>query len=144
MTIHIKKLCVGVDNLDQLRDWQTRKGVKGPGGVKVVRHVTRATPKRSEEVLNGGSLYWVIKGWILARNKILGLEPVEDHEGRRKCAIILEAGPIEVIPTKHRPFQGWRYLDAEEAPKDLNYFKGKNSELIPPDLASKLNELGLL
>ncbi len=144
MTVHIKKLCVGVEHLDQLRNWQSTQGEVGLDGVKVVRHVTRATPKRGDEVLADGSIYWVIKGWIMARNEIVALVPVEDAEGRKKCAILLKCGPIEVVPRKHRPFQGWRYLNASDAPKDLGEFKASKSDTMPPEMVAELNDLGLL
>ena len=141
---HIKKLCVGLNHIDQLRDWQSKRGFKGSGGFKIVCHLTRATPKKHNEILAGGSLYWIIKGWIIARNPIVGLEPVEDEEGRKKCSIVLKCGPIAVVPIRHRPFQGWRYLNREDAPQDLSKFNTVSSEPMPPEMAAKLNELGLI
>lgn len=150
MSLHVLKLCVGVDSLDDLRQWQVRRGFQRAdlhsdlnGTGNVVAHVTRNMPRRAAQVLDGGSLYWVVRGRILCRNPILALEEVEGEDGKRRCAIILGAGPIPVIPRHHRPFQGWRYFAAEAAPADLTSLQGDTSGL-PPEMAADLRELGLI
>ena len=139
MGTHLKKLCVGIDSLEGLQNWQEFRGVVGADGVKTVRHITRNVPKRSAELLDGGSLYWVVKGRILARNTIHDIEEIEDEDGKRMCAIVLEVPSIAVWPEPHRPFQGWRYLAENDAPED----RGETGDL-PTDMADDLKGLGLL
>jgi hypothetical protein len=142
MTLHIIKLCVGVDSLEELAAWQKqklaeRKRKKLP---PVLQHVTRMTPKRADEVLDGGSLYWVIKGQIAARQKLVALKPVQ-REGVPHCALVYEPKLIAVMRRQHRPFQGWRYLDPKDAPADVRDIKAGN---LPEKLKIELAELGLL
>ena len=142
MTLHIIKLCVGVDSLEELADWQKkrlaeRKKKKLP---LVLQHVTRMTPKRADEVLDGGSLYWVIKGQIAARQKLVALKPVQ-KEGKPHCALVYEPKLIPVMRRHHRPFQGWRYFDPKDAPADVRDVKAGN---LPEKLKLELAELGLL
>ena len=143
MTLHLIKLCVGIDSYDHLVDWQKRKGVVGADGIKRSFHVTRNRPKRADELLDGGSLYWVIRGSILARNPIIGLENVEAENGKTKCRIVLASGPIRTLPKKHRIFQGWRYFDGERAPVDMSSVKGDLGKL-PDQMADELANLGLI
>lgn len=146
MSLHILKLCVGVDSLDDLRRWQIRRGIHradlGHGG-KVVVHVTRNMPRQAADVLDGGSLYWVVRGRIACRNPILALEEIEGDDGKRRCAIVMAAGPVQVVPRHHRPFQGWRYFAADAAPPDLELLNGDAGDM-PGEMAADLQELGLL
>ena len=142
MTVHLVKLCVGIDRLDELAAWQ-KQHLKGKRGkARVLRHVTRMTPKRGDELLDGGSLYWVIKGVIEARQEIVGLEAVRGRDGIGRCAIILSPKLVPTRPQPRRPFQGWRYLKAEDAPADLD-LKGSDAEL-PAQMKAELKDLGLL
>ena len=106
-------------------------------------HRTRMSPKRSAEVLDGGSLYWVIKGEIKVREAILELRAVTDESGIGHCDIVLTGELVPVEPRRLRPFQGWRYLAANEAPRDLASF-GSGMRALPPELARELSVLGLL
>lgn len=146
MSLHLLKLCVGVDSLDDLRHWQQRRGLLradlGHAG-KVVVHVTRNMPRQAADVLDGGSLYWVVRGRIACRNPIVALEEIEGDDGKRRCAIVMAAGPVQVIPRRHRPFQGWRYFAADAAPPDLEKLNGNAGDL-PAEMAADLQELGLL
>lgn len=159
MALHLKKLCVGVETLDDIRSWQDRRkfNVAGsPDGQMVVAHLTRNMPRRADEVLDGGSLYWVVKGRIICRNAIVGLEAVDDtarekgsggSRSRSKCAILLAAGPIPTVAQAHRPFQGWRYLEASDVPADAadaGEGVGGSSDGMPPEMAAELRDLGLL
>lgn len=138
--IHLLKLCVGADSIEDLSDWQDSQRHRWPKGCAV--HVTRMWPKRSDEVLAGGSLYWVIKGVILARQRVVGLEPVNGGDGISRCGIILETGIVRTQAAPRRPFQGWRYLLPAEAPPDLT--KGREAEdPLPPGLAEAMAEFGL-
>ena len=145
MTLHLVKLCVGCDSIEDLEAWQKkrladqrRKGVKKP----VLRHVTRNTPRRAEEIVDGGSLYWVIKGVIRVRQRIVDMRPLV-VDGEPHCALILDRKLVRVVPRGMRAFQGWRYLEAKAAPVDLGERKDGLSEM-PPKMIDALRELGLL
>jgi hypothetical protein len=144
MTLHIIKLCVGADSIEDLAQWQAgrireqkKRGKKKPELV----HVTRMTPKRKDEVLDGGSLYWVIKGQIAVRQKLLDLRAVT-KDGMPHCGLVYDGKLIPVQRRTQRPFQGWRYLDPKDAPADARVSKGL--EKLPEKLQADLVELGLL
>lgn len=138
--VNLLKLCVGADSVEDLEDWQASQRGRWPAGRAV--HVTRMWPKREAEVLDGGSLFWVIKGQVLARQRILGLERVEGGDGIARCALILDAEVIRTEAAPRRPFQGWRYLAPEDSPRDLP--KGRaREEPLPEGLARALAEIGL-
>lgn len=140
MALHILKLCVGADSVADLSDWQDSQRPRWPRGCAI--HVTRMWPKREAEVLDGGSLYWVIKGVILCRQRLLALEQVEGGDGIARCALVLDAEIIRTEAAPRRPFQGWRYLDPREAPRDLP--KGRAvDDALPVDMARALAEIGL-
>ena len=140
MALNILKLCVGAESVEDLTDWQKAHRHLWPAGCAV--HTTRMWPKREAEVLNGGSLYWVIKGIILARQRIVGLEQVTGGDGISRCAIVLDADVIRTEAAPRRPFQGWRYFPQTDAPRDLP--KGRaNDDALPPALAQALAEIGL-
>lgn len=135
--IHLLKLCVGADSVEDLIDWQGAHYGTGPA-----RHVTRMWPKRAEEVLDGGSLYWVIKGVILARQRVLDLAPVTGADGIPRCALVLEPEVIRTEAMPRRPFQGWRYFAPADAPRDLP--AGREAEAsLPRELQAALSEIGL-
>jgi hypothetical protein len=142
MPLHLIKLCVGADSIDDLATWQAerRKRSKGPFG-----HTTFQTPKRQGEVLNGGSLYWVIKGVVQVRQPITGFGDGKKEDGSPCCLIELGPDLIPVLPMPRRPFQGWRYLTAEDAPADIGTGR-RNKDLaeMPPALRRELASLGLL
>jgi hypothetical protein len=131
MPIHLIKLCVGCDTIEELCAWQA--------GRPDWRVHTRHTPKRAEELLDGGSLYRVFKGVILCRQRVIGVETVGEGAAKR-CELILDPEVIRVAPAPRRPFQGWRYLPLDEAPADLP--RGEDAQAMPPDLAARLRELG--
>jgi len=139
--IHLIKLCVGAETVEDLTNWQAQARAKGPDGLP--RHVTRMWPKRGEEVLNGGSIYWVFKGIVLCRQRILRLDEVEGVDGILRCGIVLDPTPIRVTATPRRPFQGWRYLKPEDAPRDLKKDR-LEEETLPPSMQSALAEIGVL
>jgi hypothetical protein len=142
MPLHIVKLCVGAESVEDLAVWQAarRKATRGRFG-----HTTFQTPKRQEEILDGGSLYWVIKGVIQVRQPIIGFGEGKKEDGSPCCLIELGPEIIHVRPVPRRPFQGWRYLTADDAPADLG--KGRKAGDIvdmPPALRKELASLGLL
>ena len=139
MTVHLKKLSVGSQSLEELRAWQDARVAAG----HTLMHITRNTPRRAEEVLDGGSIYWVIKGVMVARQEIAELRQMERGDGKPACGIILKPGLVPVEPTRMRIFQGWRYLEAKDAPKDVPV-SADTGEAMPPEMAAELRELGLL
>ena len=138
--LHLVKLCVGVESPDQLRAWQAQR--LRETGRSHAFHVTRMWPKRTDELLAGGSLYWVMKGQIRARQRILNLEAREGEDGIRRCAIILEQNMVNTSLTPRRAFQGWRYLTQDQAPPDLPDHSAEDASL-PDDLAHELARLGV-
>lgn len=144
MTVHLIKLCVGADDIADLATWQAarlaeKKKLKQP---QVLAHVTRMTPKRADELLDGGSLYWVMKGVVRCRQKLIGIEPFTDTDGIGRCRLVLDN---DIVPTRRqdrRPFQGWRYLAAKDAPPDVK--KGDPEDDMPDEMRRELEELGLL
>lgn len=139
--LHLIKLSVGTESVDTLEAWQQMRRADSADGCS--RHVTRMWPKREKELLAGGSMYWVIKGAIQARQTIVGLEEVIGADGIRRCAIVLAPELIRTQTALRRPFQGWRYLKGEDAPPDLP--KGRKSEEpLPTELAAALAEIGVI
>ncbi|VDC30629.1 DUF1489 family protein [Pseudogemmobacter humi] len=138
--VHLLKLCVGAESVADLAEWQEQNAARWPAGTSV--HVTRMWPKREAELLAGGSLYWVIKGVILCRQRLLGLEEVTGADGITRCAIVMDREIIRTDAAPRRPFQGWRYLSPDEAPRDLPQARGAE-ETLPPALARALAEIGL-
>jgi hypothetical protein len=138
MALHLIKLCVGVSEIEEMNSW-----------VKISRkskeeldHVTRMFPRRKDEILPDGSLYWVIRGLILCRQPITDLQEVTGLDGIHRCRILFKPQIIEVRPTPRRAFQGWRYLKAEDAPIDLP--RGEKGSDLPDKMRRELVELGLI
>tara|TARA_B000000475_G_scaffold16036_1_gene13467 strand:- start:392 stop:844 length:453 start_codon:yes stop_codon:yes gene_type:complete len=140
--VNLVKLCVGADTVDDIISRQDYPKVNGKETSQVKKHVTRMWPKRSEELLNGGSLFWVIKGFIQARQKIIGLEETFGKDNVRRCAIILNPEIFLTTSVRKRPFQGWRYLDQKDAPPDLHNFNSQENT-IPHELALALADIGV-
>ena len=139
-SVHLLKLCVGAESVDDLLEWHRTHPSPFPTGER--RHVTRMWPKREAEVLAGGSLYWVIKGVILCRQRILRLDEVDRGDSIRRCGIVMDPQVIRTEAAARRPFQGWRYLSPEDAPRDLP--KGRESDsALPEEMALALAEIGL-
>ncbi|MBE1284321.1 MAG: DUF1489 family protein [Rhodobacteraceae bacterium] len=139
--INLIKLSVGSESVGTLAEWQEMRRTQMPDGLP--RHVTRMWPKREAEILKGGSIYWVIKGLVQCRQKILRLDEVIGEDGIRRCAIVLDPELHRTQTAQKRPFQGWRYLKPEDTPPDLP--KGRASEEpLPPELNRALAEIGVL
>jgi hypothetical protein len=145
MTLHLIKLCVGADSLDDLRQWVAARiaEARRRGAPQRHAHVTRMTPKRTAEVLDGGSLYWVIKGQIAARQRMLALEPFIDADGIGRCKLWLDGNVVAVAPRPMRAFQGWRYYEAKSAPPDIDESE-PGLAAMPEALRRELAGLGLL
>lgn len=140
-SINLVKLCVGAEAVQDLIHWQQNPRAHGPDGQP--RHVTRIRPKKEAELLNGGSLYWVFKGLVLCRQRILRLDEVLGSDGITRCSIVLDREVHRTQSAPKRPFQGWRYLKPEDAPCDLPPSRASEDPL-PPDLNRALAEIGVL
>ncbi|MBE0453544.1 MAG: DUF1489 domain-containing protein [Roseovarius sp.] len=141
MALHLIKLSVGTTSVEDLDAWQRDPRAHGPDGLP--RHVTRMWPKRAADILDGGSVYWVIQGLVQCRQSILRLDEVTGGDGIRRCAIVLEPGLIRTATAQKRPFQGWRYLEVRDAPPDLGRAR-RNEESLPPALSAALAEIGVI
>ena len=139
--IHMVKLSVGTESILELMRWQAMARAQGPDGAP--RHVTRMWPKRKSALLNGGSIFWVIKGFIQCRQQIIRLDEVIGQDGIRRCAIVLDPELFHTTTAPKRPFQGWRYLKPDEAPIDLSPDR-QDEDNLPVELASALADIGIL
>lgn len=143
MPLHLLKLCVGAESVEDLAAWiDERLAARRAGGRPAEQiHTTRMTPRRREEILDGGSLYWVIKGRIAVRQRLLDLRPADSADGIPRCDLVLEPVLVRTEPRLQRPFQGWRYLDPKSAPPDL---PSGDVDDGAGELRAALAELGLL
>ncbi|MCT8159695.1 DUF1489 domain-containing protein [Pseudoruegeria sp. SHC-113] len=139
--VNLVKLCVGAEAVEDLEGWQAARRAADPDFE--LRHVTRMWPKREAELLAGGSLYWVFKGMILARQRILRLDEVIGEDGIRRCGIVLDPDVVRTAAVPRRPFQGWRYLAPADSPPDLRA-RAAQEEALPPELSAALAEIGVL
>ncbi|PTX54317.1 hypothetical protein C8N43_3131 [Litoreibacter ponti] len=139
--VNLIKLSVGTESVESLQAWQDSPRPKGADGLP--RHVTRMWPKREAELVNGGSIYWVIKGVVQARQKIIRLDEYDRGDGIRRCALVFDPKLIRVAPVLKKPFQGWRYLKPEDSPPDLTERRAKEDAL-PPELSAALADIGIL
>ncbi len=145
MALNLLKLCVGVDALEDLQahiDYSLADK-KQRGLEEIQFHTTRMIPNRADELVDGGSLYWVIKGQIQVRQYIQEIRPFTDNAGISRCRIVLEPRLIPTYWQPRRAFQGWRYLKPADAPADLAKRDGGLMAL-PPELRRELADLGLL
>ena len=145
MPLHLIKLCVGCDTVEELEGWiAARLKEKKKRGQKPERfHTTRMLPKRAAELTDGGSLFWVIKGQLICRERILDIRPFRDADGISRCRIVMDGKVKLVSPRPYRAFQGWRYLDDSDAPGDLDR-AAPGAAAMPEPLRRELRELGLL
>ena len=138
--VNLVKLSVGSESVETMAEWQRRRAKQLKGGYYY--HVTRMWPKREADILAGGSIYWVIQGLMQARQRIVELREVRGDDGIRRCGIVLDPKVVRVEPVRKRPFQGWRYLSAADAPADLSGRRASETPL-PPELAQVLAEIGV-
>ncbi|MDP6788594.1 MAG: DUF1489 domain-containing protein [Rhodospirillales bacterium] len=145
MTVHMKKMAVGVDSIAHLADIQASRleRARRRGEVPALRHITRHRPKRADELVDGGSLYWVIKGFVQVRQAFVGIEGGVDAKGRPSCALVLDPDLARVTFRAHKPFQGWRYLSVGDAPSDAPP-AADGGHGMPSEMAAELRALGLL
>ncbi len=140
MPLHMLKMAVGCDSVEDLAEWQANRILRG----EPLIHRTRNFPKRGEEILAGGSLYWIIKGQVRVRQRITALETVTDGEGGRFCGIYLAPELVRTILKPARPMQGWRYLPPEDAPLDRDPAHKDETEEMPQAMVKELRSLGLM
>ncbi|MEP2533905.1 DUF1489 domain-containing protein [Shimia sp.] len=139
--VHLIKLSVGTESVETLTDWQASRAAQSPDGLP--RHITRMWPKREAEILKGGSIFWVIKGTIQCRQRVVRMDEVIGADGIRRCAIVLDPKLHRTQSALKRPFQGWRYLKPEDSPPDLPGSR-ENDDTLPDDLNRALAEIGVL
>lgn len=144
MPLHLIKLCVGADSVGDLEAWIKQKlNALKKGAKREHIHTTRMVPKRADELVEGGSLYWVIRGQITCREQIAAIRPFVDKEGVGRCRVALVPKVILVEPRPFRAFQGWRYLEAKDAPRDLDHV-APGARDMPEHMRRELRQLGLL
>lgn len=146
MPLHLIKLCVGAESIADLEEWiALRLREKKRQGLAVEQlHTTRMVPRRLDLANPGGSLYWVIKGQVSARQAITEIRPFTDDQGIARCHLVLNPKVISVAPRPCRPFQGWRYLEEKDAPRDLSGRSAGQVAEMPEELRRELAGLGLL
>ena len=145
MPLHLIKLAVGCESVKDLKARiAERMAIAKQKGLPVRHiHITRMVPKRGDEIIAGGSLYWVIRGEIAAREKIIAIEPFRDKDGIGRCRLVMQPKVIAVSPRPMRPFQGWRYFTPDSAPPDLGKAAASVAAM-PEPLRRELRDLGLL
>lgn len=145
MPLHLIKLAVGCESVKDLtaRVAERVRSAQAQGLPRLHTHVTRMTPKREAELIDGGSIYWVIRGEVAAREKLVGIEPFRDRDGIGRCRLLMQPKVIAVSPRPMRAFQGWRYLTAADAPADLGKAAASIAAM-PEPMRRELRELGLL
>lgn len=142
MDLHIIKMCVGVEDVEHLAHLQKMR-LEREG---VLAHITRNTPRRAEQILEGGSIYWVIKKFVRVRQRLVGIERGINSEGKPSCALVLDPNLVRTQLKEFRPFQGWRYFKSQDAPADLEGHRkpGGVSDTLPVNMAAELKSLGLI
>jgi hypothetical protein len=145
MAVHLVKLCVGVESVQDLAAWQAERlrGLAASGKTPELSHRTRQMPRRRDEILDGGSLYWVVKGFVLVRQRILDLRADTKDDGTACCGIVLDPELVGTRPHPRRAFQGWRYLEESDAPPDVSALESVHEDM-PPGMREELRELRLI
>jgi hypothetical protein len=145
MSLNLIKLSVGCESVADLSSWikQRLKQKKARGEKPEHIHTTRMVPKRAEELLDGGSLYWVIRGQIMCRQELIAIRPFVDKDGISRCRLVLRPKVVPVEPRPFRAFQGWRYLAQKDAPRDLDR-AAPGARNMPEQMRRELRDLGLL
>ncbi|MGW5958847.1 DUF1489 family protein [Methylorubrum thiocyanatum] len=146
MALHLLKLCVGPSSIEELeaRIAHHRAEASRLGQAPVTAHVTRMFPKRAAAIAGQGSIYWVMKGALTCRQPIRAIEPVTGSDGIDRCRLVLDPAVTPVAPRSCRPFQGWRYLEARDAPVDLDRASAGEVAEMPESLRRELVALGLI
>ncbi len=139
--LHLTKLAVGIEDIGHLRSVQSRRAKADPP----LRHRTRNFPRRADEIVAGGSIYWVVGGAMIVRQRVVAIERDRLEDGSACAALVLDPELVPLIGRATKPFQGWRYLTAEQAPSDLRATPpAKGETTLPPGMREELRSLGLL
>ena len=136
MTVHLKKLAVGISSIENLKDRQSF--IFDTYGEII--NFTRNKPKRVDELIEGGSLYWIINRKVFVRQKILEIKSFVLEDGKKSAGIVLQNKLIRVRPVSMKPFQGWRYYQKSDVPTDIdddNFSDENNVELSKMGFISK-------
>lgn len=147
MTTNLLRTCVGIESVSHLAEFQQEYRIfTDSHGEKLAALHTRRTPTRANDLINGGSVYWIITRLIQARQEIVDVLTIKDADGQDSCRILMRPEIIMVSPTPQRHIQGWRYLDPAKAPADLGLFNADDGDSMPPDpeMAEELRSLGLI
>lgn len=143
MPLHILKVAAGIGSLEHLRDVVQRYAYQDPELGPIMHMSSRNRPKRADEIVEGGSMFWIIKRTVVARAPIIAIREEERFDGKTGCQFCIRPEIFATVPQPKRGFQGWRYYKDEDTPDDLitgDSDAGKGS----PELAQELQELGLL
>ena len=145
MALHMLKLSVGSESYESLAEFQAarRAARRAAGEPEENFHRTRHFPRRTAEILDGGSIYWIIKGFIRARQRIIRFDELIGDDEQKQCAIVLHPELVRTELQARRPHQGWRYLEPKDAPPDASTL-ARPDDAPPPEMAAALKELGLL
>ncbi|HJN91940.1 MAG TPA: DUF1489 domain-containing protein [Dehalococcoidia bacterium] len=145
MALHILKMCVGIGSVDELKEGQAWRlaEARAAGQMPLLRHLTRHMPRRAAAIAGSGSLYWIIKGFVRVRQRIVAVQRIDEETTTKRCAFVLDSELVRTAAQRRRPHQGWRYLDEKDAPVDLPAGMAELGDM-PPELAAELKELGLL
>lgn len=145
MSVNLLRMAVGIESTGHLRRRQAERleAYRREHGEAVLRTFTRNVPRRAGELIDGGSIYWVIKRFIRVRQRILGVDEFRNDDGKRRCFITLDPELTPVEMRAQKPFQGWRYLRPGDSPPDVRISREQSGEL-PPEMAADLRELGLI
>jgi hypothetical protein len=143
VALNLIKLCVGADSVKDLEVWIKARLKARKTKAREHIHTTRMVPKRVDELLDGGSLYWVIRGQVMCREKLIDVRPFVDKDGISRCRLVMQPKVVLVTPRPYRAFQGWRYLPTADAPPDLDRAAPGAADM-PEPLRRELRDLGLL
>ena len=146
MHINLMRPCVGIGSPEELYDFQKSHRIeRDKDGTPYTFFTTRNTPKRAEELINGGSVFWITKSAMRMRQSIINVETLLDEDGKKFCKISTDPEIMLVVPKSQKAFQGWRYLPAEKSPNDLHPLDPHHAQNQPDEkMAKELAELGLL
>ena len=141
MTVHLVKMAVGISSVEHLKDMQKKCWADKDG---IIHHFTRNKPKRSHELLDGGAIFWIIKGYIRVKQRVRGFNEIFDRNKKRRCRITLDPKLVRVEMLAHKPIQGWRYMEDDIAPAAVNANHAVCIDGFPDAMVEELKSLGLL
>ena len=141
MTIHLVKMAVGIGSVEHLKNIQNKLRANNND---ILHHYTRNKPKRSCELLDGGSIFWIIKGYVRVKQRIFAIDEIFDQTRKKRCIITLDSKLARVEMLAHKPIQGWRYMEDRFAPKTINEGYAASIDNFPETMVKELKSLGLI